>query len=94
MSKIQFTEFDYYPSQLKVLNEAETAEVVGGYQYFYRHTAANMNAYIYSRFNVQVTDIEQTNDNETIQFTIGGKKYSFTDNSNDTSQHNFVLVEL
>ena len=93
MTKIRLAQLNSHPSKFDILNEAETSKIVGGSSSLYRHTGFNFSAYIYSRFNVKVTDIEQINGNETIQFTFGGNKYTFTDQSNGTSQHNFVLVE-
>ncbi|MDJ0571992.1 MAG: hypothetical protein QNJ53_23505 [Pleurocapsa sp. MO_192.B19] len=93
MTKIRLAQLNSHPSKFNVLNEAETSKIIGGSSYLYRNTGFNFSAYIYSRFNVKVTDIEQMNENETIQFTFGGNRYSFTNQSNGTSQHNFVLVE-
>ncbi|WP_019505017.1 hypothetical protein [Pleurocapsa sp. PCC 7319] len=92
MTKLRLTKLNSFSSDFKKLNEAEASEIVGGTSYLYRSSVLGFSAYISSRFNVNVTDIEQNNENETIQITIGNQKYSFTDQSNGTSQHNFVFV--
>ena len=82
MSKIQFNELN--TSELEVLNNEATAEVVGGYGY----------GYYYSKYvskystSYKTAVVSQHNFNENNQAALGGGKFSNTSNYNNTNQNN------
>ena len=82
MSKIQFNELN--TSELEVLNNEATAEVVGGYGwggYYSKHVSK------YS-FSEKFAAVQQSNYNSNAQAALGGGKYSNTSNYNNTNQNN------
>jgi len=93
MSKIQITELDSQTSELKILNKAEIAEVLGGYRSIFRSYSWKFNAYISSKFKGHLTDIKPINDHGDIQLTVDGKKYSFTRQYGKNSKFSYVFVD-
>ena len=85
MSKIQFNELNQNASELEVLNNEETAEVVGGYYGYYRPSYSYYSStYISEKF----ANVSQENVNFNSQAALGGGKFSSNGNSNGTSQNN------
>ena len=84
MSKIQFNELN--TSELEVLSNEATSEVVGGYygpSYYYS---------TYYSYSSKFAGISQTNFNDNDQAALGGGKYSSNGNSNGTNQNNSANV--
>jgi hypothetical protein len=90
MSKIQITELNSQTSKFHILNQAEIAEVVGGYSSFSHYSS--WNSLISSGLEIQIGDIKQINGNQTFQVTVGDEKYSFTGQYKN-GKYSFVLVE-
>ena len=84
MSKIQFNELN--TSELEVLNNEATAEVVGGYGYWGGYYySKHVSKYSYSE---KIAAVQQSNYNTNAQAALGGGKYSNTSNYNNTNQNN------
>ena len=84
MSKIQFNELN--TSELEVLSNEATSEVVGGYYGgYYSEYISIYNSY-------KTAAISQTNFNDNDQAALGGGKFSSNGNSNGTSQNNSANV--
>jgi hypothetical protein len=86
MSKIQFNELN--TSELEVLNNEATSEVVGGYGYWGGYYSS-----VYkNRSSRKTARVDQVNLNENTQVAFGGGKYSITENYNSTYQNNSANI--
>ena len=87
MSKIQFNELN--ASELEVLNNEATAEVVGGWYGYY----GGYYSYSYSDYTSYKTAVvDQFNGNSNNQAAFGGGFKSNTSNRNGTSQNNSANI--
>ena len=86
MSKIKLSQIDN--SELEVLNDKATAEVVGGYHGYW---GGYYSSY-YSNYSNKFAAVQQGNVNSNNQVAFGGGAFSNTSNSNGTSQNNSVNI--
>ena len=86
MSKIQFNELN--TSELEVLNNEATSEVVGGYGYW----GGYYSSVIKKRSSRKTAVVNQANLNENTQVAFGGGKFSYTSNYNSTHQNNSANI--
>ena len=89
MSKIQFNELNQNASEFNTLSKEETAEVVGGYSYYYYP------GYSYSSYSSYYSDndyasVNQGNNSYVQQTALGG--YGLTVNENTTHQNNSANI--
>ena len=83
MSKIQLSQLN--TSELEVLNNEATVEVVGGYYGGYYSS-------YYSDYSSKFAAVQQGNFNENNQVAIGGGAFSNTSNFNSTNQNNNATI--
>ena len=87
MSKIQFNELNQSASEFNTLSKEETAEVVGGYYYYY--PSYSYSSYSYSSDN-DYASVNQGNNSYVQQTALGG--FGDTVNQNSTYQNNSVNI--
>ncbi|MDJ0590782.1 MAG: hypothetical protein QNJ72_12410 [Pleurocapsa sp. MO_226.B13] len=88
MSKIQIDQLNLNASEFNTLNKEETAEVVGGYSYYYQPYYSYSSSY-YS--DNDFAAVHQSNYNATQQVAFGGY-YGDTVNNNYTNQNNSANI--
>jgi hypothetical protein len=66
MSKIQITELQESKSELNLLDDCQTGNVVGGY----------------GDFKLNLGNLVQVNNNITVQVALGGSNYNWTSQTN------------
>ena len=84
MSKIQLAQLN--TSELEVLNNEATAEVVGGYYGGY------YSSYYSNYASYKTAVVDQANFNSNNQAAIGGGAFSNTSNFNSTNQNNNATI--
>lgn len=95
MSKIQITELNNsHTSRLDVLNEAETAKVLGGGSYSYRFPSFDFSAYISAKFDIDIKELEYIGKNKSYVVSSGGNKYNFVvQYKHGGNAHNYSVVK-
>ena len=86
MSKIQLSQLN--SSELEVLNNEATAEVVGGYGGYY----GGYSSYYSDYYSSKIAVVDQANFNSNNQAAIGGGAFSNTSNFNSTNQNNNATI--
>ena len=88
MSKIQFNELNQNASEFNTLSKEETAEVVGGYYYYYPGYSYSYDSYSYS--DDDYASVNQGNNSYVQQTALGG--HGDTLNINNTHQNNSANI--
>ena len=89
MSKIQFNELNQNASEFNTLSKEETAEVVGGYYYYYPSYGYSYDYYSYYSDN-DYASVNQSNNSYVQQTALGG--FGDTVNQNSTFQNNSANI--
>ena len=76
MSKIQFNELQTTNSELNVLSDRQSTEIVGGYAGYYREIRNEVVN------NINIANIVQVNNNVNVQIAFNGDNFNVANLSN------------